>query len=329
VAFRGVDPGLGGLSLARGPAGPARRAPGFPASSGPADRRQRDRLGAALVGSGGEFSDEIAIAPNRIGDSNDLFAAVLNELDALSIPVAEDARFETILPSFFGSDSVGVKIDFGDFDYDGSGGAEGCSGHTAELPICMRLWVDGERFLAAVFYDFPTDSNPGAGRFKILLPESSGGDAGVRFAFDYDHSDPLNKRTESLLFTPGSSFAKTFRRAQISQEGPEGAAKKSINYSDQFFFNSLFPDSVRYVGSFLQDSDPSQVFWSGSLELSDNLETPALSEISGVCAQAATGNGVLVGTCQDLGIDTTGIDFIDFAVEEDFEFFDFPNSPTF
>lgn len=280
---------------------------------------------SAFVGSGGEFSDEIAIAPNRIGDANLLFGSFLTEL---TIPVGKDSHFETTLDSAFGSDSVDLKIDFTDFDYDGVGGKEGCSGNTEALPICIRAWLGGEPFLAAVFTQFPTSSSPGAGRFKSVTL-GSGGDAGVRFAFNYDHSDPLNKRTESLLFTPETSFAKSFRRAQITQVGSEGTAKKSVNYSDQFFFNPLFPDTVQYVGSFLQDPDPSQVFWSGSLEISPGLETPALSNISGVCAQVSTGNAVLVGTCQDLKIDTTGIGFIDFATDADFAFVDFPSSPTF
>jgi hypothetical protein len=284
-------------------------------------------LMTALVGSGGSLSDEIAIAPNRIGDANISFGIIFDSLKDLEIPVGTDVtRFVSSAVFTAGpeSETLELKLDFADFN------GEGCSGHTASLPICLRMWAGGAPFLAAVFDQFPTEGTPGSGRLKIVVnARIPGGDPGVRIAFDYDHSDPLNKRTESLLFTPETSFAKTFRRAQISQVGPEGLSKKSIHYSDQFFFDPSNPDSVRYIGSFLQDPDPLQVFWSGSLELSENLETPALSEISDVCAQVATGNEVLAGTCRDLGIDTTGFEFIDFATEVDFALFDFPESPTF
>jgi len=281
------------------------------------------------VGSGGEFSDEIALAPDKIGDANITFGFVLQDFfRQFTIPVNTNSNFETVIPPAFGASSGDVKIDFSDFDYDGNGSKEGCSGHTAALPICMRIWFGGEPFMEAVFSDFPTESSPGAGRFKAVVL-GTGGDAGVRFAFNYNHSDPLNKNTESLLFVPPEDFAKTYRRSQISEVGPEGVAKKSINFSDESFFDSTTPSTIKYIGRFLQDPDPLQIFWSGSLDISPDLQTPTLTNVSDVCAQVATGNGVLEGTCQDIGIDTTGTSFIDFAKDADFAFFDFPLNPTF
>lgn len=274
-------------------------------------------LSVALVGPGGEFSDEIAIAPNKIGDANLSFGLGLRDI---SIPVSDATTFV--------SESGDIKVDFSDFDFDGVDGQEGCSGRTSELPICMRIWVNGERYFQGVFDSFPSVENPGVGRFRVV-PTSTGGDAGVTFVFNYDHSDSLNKSTEFLMFTPASSFAKSLRRAQISQVGEEGSAKKTINYSDRFFFDPLNPDTVRYIGSFLQNSNPDKVFWSGSLEISPGLASPNFGGISNVCAQVSTGDAVLQGTCQDGGIDTTGIDFIDFATDEDFAFSDFPLTPTF
>lgn len=282
---------------------------------------------SALVGSGGALSDEISIAPNRIGDTNITFGIIFDSLKEMEIPVGTDVTHfvsSAVFTAGLESVTLELKLDFADFD------GEGCSGHTAALPVCLRMWAGGAPFLQAVFDQFPTEETPGSGRLTLLVNERlPGGGTGERFVFEYDHSDPLNKGTESLLFTPETSFAKSFRRAQISQIGPEGFSKKSINYSDQFFFDPSNPDSVRYIGRFLQDPDPAQVFWSGSLELSANLELPELSEISGACAQVLTGNEVLAGTCRDLGIDTAGIGFIDFAQESDFEFVDFPSVPTF
>lgn len=285
---------------------------------------------AALVGSGGELSEEIAIAPNEIGDAALSLTAVLNQFDEFTIPVNRDPNVS--LPV---TDSVGtartVKIDFADYDYDGDGVLEGCSGHTAALPICMRLWVDNERIAQAVFEHFPTQDNQGSGRIKYVVP-SGGGDSGVRISTIYDFFDPENRSSEFLLFTPPESFARSYRRAIITAVGPESSAKKSIKFSKSFFFDSSpTADTIQYVASFLEGNQPTQDFWSGSLQVSTDLleESPGLSNISGACAQISTGNPVLVGTCQDLEIDVTGADFIDFATDADFALNSFPENPTF
>ncbi len=285
-----------------------------------------------LVGSGGRYSDEIAIAPNRIGDTNLNFGLILAPLEDLRIPVGEDVtRFVSSIevPDFPVPRRLEVRLDFADFDYDGDGAREGCSGHTAALPVCLRMWSGGERFIAAVFDQFPSEVNRGAGRLKFLFNSQvsgGGGDTGVRFAFVYDHFDPEDLFTEIALFIPPESFALGLRRAQISQVGPEGSAKKTINFSDKFDFGRPKPSTVRYVGSFRQDFD----FWSGSLLVSEDLlaSTPELSNFKGICAQISSGNGVLIGTCRDLGIDVKHVPFIDFVEERAFEFFDFPATPT-
>jgi hypothetical protein len=286
---------------------------------------------SALVGPGGEFSDEIAFGPNRTQQDNFTFGTLMAPLLETDIPVGETiTTFVTTTDFFAGPETtipLEVKMDFSDFDYDGNGVVEGCSGHTAALPICVRLWVGGERFMQGVFDQFPTSETPGAGRFRIILPDVlTAFVTGTGFVFNYDHSDETHLTTETLNLA--QDFVPTLRRSVVTQEGVEGSAKKTVNFGDTFELTPGTPTSIQYIGSFLQDED----FWSGSFEATDDIIAgfaPNLTNVSNACAQISTGIGISQGTCVDLGIDTTGIDFIDFSQESDFEFSDFPTTPTF
>lgn len=277
----------------------------------------------AFVGSGGEFSDEIAIAPNLITEANGVLNGILPP--NLSIPVDPNLT-SLVTPTEIAGNTVEVAIDFAPFDYDGDQIAENCSGNTQGLPICMRIWTNGSRYLEAVFDDYPTSNNPGAGRYKVLVNDKiATSDVGVRFNVNYDHQDPENIFTDSAILIPPESFALSMRRSVINQEGPVGSAKKTINYSSfTQFGGSSDPSTIQYIGSFRENKN----FWSGSLQISDNLVIPGLSDISDVCAYIPNGEGVDSGTCSDLMIDTSNIDFIGFVTESYFEFSDFPLTPT-
>ncbi len=304
---------------------------------------------SAFVGSGGEFSAEINIAENRISGYNDILGAVLDPIRTINIPVDSTLTQFTAMADFPVGPGVTaeLKLDFTDFDFNGDGNLDGCSGTTCPVagnpatcpsettadqirPICVRMWADGEALLGAVFEQIPTDDNPGIGQLKVRTPTTLLSPVDERFIAVYNHADPEDIRTEAARFSPPEAFALTLTRAIISQQGPEGFAQKTINLSESFDFQrpSGLPDTVKYIGSYLQDRD----FWSGSLAGNDqflDLFPDIESNFSNVCAQLSTGNEVNRGICQDLNIDVEGIEFIDFAKESDFTFFDFPEAPTF
>lgn len=279
----------------------------------------------AIAAGTDNLSEEIAIAPNTIGDVNLSFAAVITPFQSIEIPVSTATTQLTASVQDLDK-QLAVKMDFAPFDYNGDGQAEPCSGNTEGLPICLRMWVANQPFMAAVFTDYPTTENLGAGSFKILINDSfSGGDTNVRFAYNYDHIDPQVLSTEFFQFTPPESFVQSYRHALISQQGREGSAQKLINFSNIFGGSPGGQETVQYVGQFRQDQD----FWSGSLQLSPGLVSPELGNVQNACALISTGDPVLQGACVDLGIDTTGIGFIDYAEATDFTLFDFPATPTF
>ncbi len=102
-----------------------------------------------------------------------------------------------------------VDLNFADYDFDDDGVTEGCSGHTAQLPVCVRFWLDGERYLAWVFDEYPyeaTDPNVpggiatiGKGRFKSLVPQNEFG-LTVRFGVNYAQVlDPASRASEFFM----------------------------------------------------------------------------------------------------------------------------------
>ncbi|MDO8644635.1 MAG: hypothetical protein Q7S00_06705 [bacterium] len=126
-----------------------------------------------------------------------------------------------------GSKATPVKMDFSDFDLDGDGDTEGCSGSTCpvssatsticpdttpDLPICVRVWVDPDgdgtftRFIALKVDQIPTDDNQGEGAYRAFLNDLEN-EAGtlisdVEIGVVYDHneaSDSNAKSTEVFL----------------------------------------------------------------------------------------------------------------------------------
>jgi hypothetical protein len=291
--------------------------------------RSSEPSAAALVGAGGEFSDAISFGANLADIGQRLVDLLLRPLSDLTIPVDETVTtFEDAVP--FDSpftdpvdvEVLGVKIDFADFDLDGDGAPEGCSGSTAAPPICFRVWYDGVRRLAGVFDDYPTASNVAAGRFRVqqfpsetASSEDDQGRAVIGVA--YDHRDPLDKRTEifeavfpidSDPFAEGVSIEDSTLDAHftIAQKGPDGAALKTLVLSARNRNPEVGFASVRYVGRFRDDAD----FWSGTAE---GDPPSAENTFTNQCAVISTGDGTRQQDCLDAGVDAGGIEFVDFA----------------
>jgi hypothetical protein len=287
---------------------------------------------AALVGSGGQFSEEISFAANLMPGLNQLVNDTLQPLPQFDIPVSTSTiTFETVIDTKGGA-QIDIKIDFADFDLDGDGLNEGCVGHTAGLPICFRIWFSGVQRMAGLFTKFPTEDNLGAGEYRTVIRGETGPD--LYIAVTYDHSDPLVKSTEFFekVVPPGapieSDSALPNFHVQTSQEGPDAIARKTLKMSidniEPDFSNDVTgtPADFKYIGRWREDND----FWSGS-DTSQNID---IQNFSDICALISTGNPSNELNCVDMGIDVADIPFLDFLTTEDIRLpADFPASPTF
>ncbi len=187
---------------------------------------------------GGEFFEAITFGFTFNQGVDDAVAAILSDLSVLEIPFNPVTVFYEV-PGPIGGIFLGngVKIDFSDYDFFGTGTTLGCTGCTcptgcdsvcpsqapiADLrPVCFRIWADrngdGEfiRLMAGFFEqlsieDDPgtpeNEKNPGVGTYRVRLEDPpSGGDPPflvTHFGADYNHRDfakPLDKSTEYFL----------------------------------------------------------------------------------------------------------------------------------
>jgi hypothetical protein len=316
---------------------------------------------SAQVGPGGEFSEEINIGPESIAQSDLILDAILRILNQATIPVSEATTTLTATVNTFNPPQpaqVTLKFDFSDFDLDGDGEDEGCSGSTCPVagvmgscpsetaeenlvPVCFRVWLDGQQFVAGFFDEvpdaLPTPANKGAGRFRAVhLEEIASDQPGSLIAPIYDHRDPDSILTE-LFFgqVPESGSAPSLpdiigtNHSVVSQETIAGEVEKSIQVSAEQFFGTDFI-SFEYVSRFIEGFD-----FVGLHALFDEVYESffGLTDVDpAVCAVISTGEESATGLteCQALGIDVTGIPFLDFATADDFDLpADFPASPGF
>ncbi len=284
---------------------------------------------AALVGSGGTFSEVIAAGADLADATNELLDAILEAIRDLSITISSTTTtFQGTIIDEAGT--FNVKIDFADFDLDGDGDDEGCSGHTATLPICFRVWLDGERFMVGRFTQYPTETNPGSGEFRIGV-NSDVDDAGedLFVATVYDHSDAEDKTTELFMaglqtFDP-TTDAFLAVHIELNQEGPDATARKTVNANADTGSSASQTDHLEYIGRYLENAD----FWGGSSTV--RTSGGATASFSDVCAVISTGNEASdPDSCEDRNIDVGGVAFTDPVTASDVAFpSDFPLSPTF
>jgi hypothetical protein len=289
---------------------------------------------SALVAPGGEFSNTITAGTFATAIVNDQVDAFLKPLNSIEIPVStstthirQTVTFDAGTPSAVDRD---VKIDFSDYDFDGDGTSEGCSGHTAALPICFRIWFDGARRMAGLFTEFPTKDNPGAGHFKVIGED--------RFiGVSYNHADPKNLETDfsfAELAKPGETFSidfsETFHIA-LAQTGPKETALKTVNISAESDKGSFqvsptigTSSPFQYLGRFLEDAD----FWSGkTVDAAGDVGT-----FENICAEISNGAKADRDNCLRLGIDVGEIPFLDFVTDKEVlppSTANFPAGPTF
>lgn len=261
-------------------------------------------------------------------DFSSLVDEILAPLNQLEIPRSVDVtNFEDLI--VLQEDLVNVKIDFSNY------GGESCSGNTAELPVCYRIWFNDKRVLAGVFLKaFPTDDNQGAGRFTGISPSRYLTLIPFVTSVDYDVVDPLAKQAEYYVAFPrlseenpeiddipmDKSELLVSAHIFIQQTGPIQSALRIIFSSLESFMEET--QTFKNISQWLEDDN----FWSGSQETSDTGDEDFL----GACALLSTGLVVETQNCIDRNIDVTGLEFIDFLEISDLAFPpDFPPSPTF
>jgi hypothetical protein len=183
---------------------------------------------------GGEFFEAIVFGFTTNQLANAALEGVLAEISRFDIPTNPVTRtFEA--PDVFTGGTI--KIDFADFDFDGTGTTRGCTGCTcptgcdAPCPtqaaiedlkeVCYRIWNDpaanGEfvPLMAGVMTLLPirdnpdtpeNERNPGVGSFRVTLAnQDTSGEppqSTTSFGSDYNHRDfdnPLNLTTEYFL----------------------------------------------------------------------------------------------------------------------------------
>lgn len=271
----------------------------------------------AFVDSGGSLAEGIAACADMAEATGATIIDLLTDLSELSVP-ASYAR-----SNFTGNLTVDgtvheIKILFTDFDLDGDGTNEGCSGNTKLLPICYRIWDNDVRYLAGVMESAPTDTSAGEGRFR-----SGGASDTSRGGVIYDHPDSETKTTTFNILdqTEGGDLYFTIH-GSIDQVGPDASAVKTLKTASQGMGDptDLSLPEAQYVGRWQEGED----LWIGSLDMMGE------SILDNTCATISTAEPAEADSCSALGLDTSGEEYLDFATASDVGFpEDFAETPSF
>ncbi|MFO1462886.1 MAG: hypothetical protein U1F66_03855 [bacterium] len=205
--------------------------------------------------------------------------------------------------------AANIKIDFARYRYDDAGQGLNCSGNTAALPICYRIWINDIRTVAGIFYAVPEGENPGSGVFKGFPIERV---VDGMIGSNYNHQNPLAKETE--IFTN-----------QVTELG-HGILNEDALAEDVFVtINLAFAEKeerTRNTAKFLRGGQ--------YIGLSQESNSPSLMNYIGACADLMTRLVVDPALCVGEGVDVSAIPFIDFTVPGDTLLpADFPSTPPF
>ncbi len=298
---------------------------------------------------------------------NDYLGPLMAGLEKIDMPYDTARTFHTRID--FGYDRyiyadtvlVGehdIKIDFADYDFDNDGVAEGCSGNSQTLPICVRMWVDDKRYLAWVYETFPywdfntntANEIPGLGRFKIVGAQSIEHNGGNYTAthVDYDRQSDLHTSFDAFGWGINVfSLRVTGIHIQIGSDvGADVDAAKLVkrygqNYAIDMDGDSQFDTLGNYLSRYREGYD----FWSGST--TNGLIFGYLGlwlDLNNQCAVISTGNGTDTANCDNVGGERISVGEIDpitgqivvapgnlqfpsVVVQNDVTLDDFPNSP--
>jgi len=287
----------------------------------------------AFVNEGDDISGPIADSSDNAALVTDLMDQILGPLHTLVIPSREDVHtFEDVI--VIGDQLVHVKIDFN--PYSNRQGIA-CSGNTAQVPICYRIWFNGLKSLSGFFIkSIPTATNPGDGFIQGLAPIKIIGFFPFVMGVDYDLRDPnalqahfnLGVGEEVFEDIPEteSEFMTTVHLT-LEQLGPPNSALKTINATNTSFDqDGNHRDEKRHVARWREGED----FWSGTQDFAPLDDYSGSFEFFAACAQISSGQVINSSSCVEHGVDVSAIPFLDFVKIGDLQFpGDFPADPTF
>jgi hypothetical protein len=303
------------------------------------------------------LSDEISVGAGTIAEDNLLLDLLLSPFRDLSIPVATDrTTFEATLSFrnqvgdvFLTADG---KLDFSAFDLDGDGSDEACTGCTCPVgcqsdlascpseapedqlhPICFRLWLDGERFMAGVFDRVPTADNPESGTIRLTVLNRPGFDLiGSLLAISYDQKDPKNRSLDLMHFLKDMAFPDFFARRHdvVYESGPAATAKKTARLQSELFEPN--PGLLQYQAQFFSHLDfvALEIIASGIFTGDSGLGLDSFTPP--ICAQLSTASPAADILCSDLSLELTPGDFPSLPEMNDVQLpseSEFPQTPTF
>lgn len=240
--------------------------------------------------------------------------------------------------------TVPYKADFGAFDFDGDGTADG-SGLANVEPVAVRIWVDKgsgyERFMCALVATRPTNANLGAGQmyFKPIAPHrdmpppqggnaSMGGAGGappedVQIFVKWDRTDATHKWNEAYIsghLRPDVHIGSGHQRVDVrSADGT--TIEKTVRSSDTFTDHPLGFENYQFSSHFRRGE--SNVLLSG-------LSTGGTMQVgfTNVCVNVATCVLDTQGACSTF--DTQDMAFIEAPAGGETDFpAGFPDTPTF
>lgn len=299
-----------------------------------------------------DIKTAIEIAAGTIEETNRFLDLALLPASRTTIPVSASVfTFESDVTlgeadEFEIPVTLNFKFDFGRFDLDGNGALEACSGCTCPVgcapdlavcpteapeselqPICIRIWVNGDRFMAGIFDRVPTEGHPESGRLRIALPRF-GDLAGSPFEIVYDHRNPFDRLTDLSAFfqdpespdDEGEFFAN--RRTIGRIEGPEETSKKSIQLTTAFISPPAgFPGLLQFQSRYFTHLDfISLEVLADGLYGTNEAEGGQLGVVDitpPICAQITTSHPVADILCADLGLTLTPGEFLDLPLLED------------
>ncbi len=252
-----------------------------------------------------------------------------------------------------------VEIDFAKYDYNNDAQLENCSGNAANLPICVRFWLDGNKYSAWIFDSYPVADDPatpdvneaniGQGKFKLFIADMEGYEVTMQYIYAQQLADAQAATVDQkgiehfmkAVFVYDAStchgigcvnlnFDEIDWHSQTSQEGPAATAFKSVNLTAGLQQQNVAPPidwiTSQYLSQFVEGFD----FWSGSVSSSDTQTTIAKTDI---CAMISTGLEVDNSLCANVNgrdIRVDGLPFVPAMTNADVAFpIDFPATPTF
>ena len=281
----------------------------------------------------GDFAAYILEGSRATNSFYDCFLnPLLGGISKLEIPVSETTTTYQELFDFGAADPKvcaevflygvrDVKISFADYDFNNNGTTYGCSGHTAALPVCARMWIDDEQYLAWVFdtYNYPDDpattedeTSVGRGKFKLFyfnVQELMIG-ADLYERVDYDFEDPAFKRADTFVRILKVSDTENYDLRARVRTTETGLALKQIAE----YYESIGADAddglVNYIAQYREGYN----LWSGTFESRNPVDGFSKGNIYDQCAYITTAYAAPYTSCQNVdGVDITvgGIPFLD------------------